>query len=180
MTEEESLTAAIVEQISILPFQRDWAMQYREESSRLWTILGDRMLGIEHFGSTAVPGLCAKPVIDILVGVRSISEADSLLESLCRNQYVTSPEFNETLADRRWLMRHAGGKRTHHLHLVVHNGEQWQRRLRFRDLLRDNQALAERYGKLKQQLETRYRADREAYTAAKSDFVSEVLGLQAS
>ncbi|AEG92276.1 hypothetical protein Rta_11900 [Ramlibacter tataouinensis TTB310] len=130
---------------------------------------------IQHIGSTAVPGLPAKPIIDILAGVRSMAEAESLAERICRSGYTTSAEFNASLHDRRWFMRWADGRRTHHLHVVVHDSQAWRERVDFRDALRSRPELASRYAALKSQLALRHATDREAYTEAKSEFVRSVL-----
>ena len=119
--------------------------------------------------------MAAKPVIDILAGVDSMATADSLVEPIVASGYVTSREFNATLLDRRWFMRHSDGKRTHHLHVVPHGGVQWQERLRFGDMLRTNAGLAQQYLELKVKLAAEHRHDREAYTDAKSRFLAAVL-----
>jgi len=175
MPTDDSLAHAIVEEVHIVAHDSRWSRQFAAERNRLLDLLPGRFTAIEHIGSTAVPRLAAKPIIDIVAGVGAMSEADSLLEPLCAHGYETSAEFNATLPDRRWLMRHAFGRRTHHLHLVVFGGEQWVRRLQFRDVLRADAALAARYEYLKQELAERYRHDRESYTHAKTAFINEVL-----
>jgi GrpB-like predicted nucleotidyltransferase (UPF0157 family) len=175
MLTDDSLTHAIVEEVHIMAHDSRWAAQFVAERNRLLDLLPGHFTAIEHIGSTAVPRLAAKPIIDILAGVRTISEAEALLEPLCAHGYETSAEFNATLPDRRWLMRHAFSRRTHHLHLVVFGGEQWVRRLQFRDVLRADAAIAARYEHLKQKLAGQYRHDREAYTHAKTAFINEVL-----
>lgn len=172
---DDSLTRAVVEKVRIVAHDLQWAAQFVAERARLLDVLPRRFAAIEHIGSTAVSRLAAKPIIDILGGVGSMSEADALLEPLCALGYETSAEFNATLPARRWLMRHAFGRRTHHLHLVVFGEEQWVQRLQFRDVLRANGALASRYGQLKQELAGQYRHDREAYTQAKTAFIDEAL-----
>ncbi len=171
----DSLTSAIAEEVSLVAHDSHWMIQYAAERDRLLGLLPGRFTAIEHIGSTAVARLAAKPIIDILAGVSDISEADALLAPLCSNGYVTSAEFNATLPDRRWLMLHACGRRTHHLHLVVFGGEQWVWHLRFRDILRTDAAIAARYASLKQKLAEQYRHDREAYSKAKAAFINEVL-----
>lgn len=151
-----------------------WPKLFGAEKARLLSELGSHFIAIEHFGSTAVPGLSAKPVIDMLGGVGSMARADALLEPLCQVGWETSAEFNATLPDRRFLRRRAGEIRTHHLHLVVYGGEQWQRRLKFRDCLRASPDLAQQYEKLKYELAAKHWNDREAYTAAKTEFISSV------
>lgn len=158
------------------PHDTRWAGRFVEERDRLLDLLPGHFNAIEHIGSTAVPGLAAKPVIDILAGVGTIDAADALLDALCSNGYDTSVGYNATLPDRRWLMRQASGRRTHHLHLVVFGGETWVGWLQFRDLLRADPALAARYQQLKLELAGQHRHDREAYTRAKSAFIGEALG----
>lgn len=152
-----------------------WPEWFRAEKAQLLAALGSRFVAIEHFGSTAIPGLDAKPVIDMLGGVKSMAEADALLEPLCRLGWDTSPEFNATLSDQRFLLRWPKGIRTHHLHLGVYGGEYWQRQLKFRDCLRADLDLAQQYQNLKYELAIQYRNDREAYTRAKTDFIASAL-----
>ncbi len=106
-----------------------------------------------------------------MAGVESLEGVDVLIDRLCANGYTTSREFNATLSDRKWLMRWRDGRRTHHLHVVVHGGAAWLDRLAFRDALRHDPALADRYAKLKIELAAMHSSDREAYTEAKADFV---------
>ena len=166
------------DEIHISPANPHWPARFAEEKARLLAAHGGRFVAVEHFGSTAVPGLPAKPVIDMLGGVRSMAEADALLPLLCADGWDTSPEFNATLTDRRFLLRWPGGVRTHHLHLVVHGGETWTRRLQFRDTLRARPDLAREYAALKHDLAARFAGDREAYTAAKGGFVARVLAVE--
>ncbi|MCC5811878.1 MAG: GrpB family protein [Ectothiorhodospiraceae bacterium] len=176
MDEEESLGRAIREEVAIFPYDRGWPYLFEEERDRLLCLFPGYFLAIEHVGSTAVPGLSAKPVIDMLAGVESISRADELMEPLCQARYATSMEFNASLVERRWLMRWSKGRRTHHLHLVVHGSEEWERRLAFRDMLRADAELANRYAQNKLAWAAEFRSDREAYTAAKGHFIQEALG----
>jgi GrpB-like predicted nucleotidyltransferase (UPF0157 family) len=119
----------------------------------------------------------AKPIIDILAGVESMAVADALFSPILAYGYPTSQAFNAMLPDRRWFMRSANGRRTHHLHLVVLGSESWNVHLRFRNVLRSDAALAQRYAKLKLRLAAEFRRDREAYTNAKSEFVTSVVGV---
>ena len=161
--------------ISLAPANPVWPRLFEEEKAGLSEAFPTRFKGLEHIGSTAVPGLDAKPIIDMLGGVTSLAEADALLEPLCALGWDTSPAFNATLSDRRFLLRWPEGVRTHHLHLVVYGSETWHERLKFRDCLRAHPGVAKRYLTLKLELEERYHNDREAYTDAKTAFVKEVL-----
>ncbi len=170
-----SLAAAINEDVALRPSDPAWAATFERERDRLHALLPGTFVQIEHIGSTAVPGLAAKPVIDILAGVRTLEDVDDLVDRLCEHGYTASKEFNATLTDRRWLMRWKNGHRTHHLHIVVQDGGPWKDRLAFRDALRRDPALARRYAVLKTELAARHQRDREAYTHAKADFVRAVV-----
>lgn len=172
-----SLDRAIREEVGLAPYAEAWPAMFITERDRLAQLFPQQMLDIEHFGSTAIPGMPAKPIIDILAGVESMAVADTLFGPILASGYTTSREFNAMLPDRRWFMRFADGKRTHHLHVVVLGGGQWEERLRFRDILRSHAGLAQQYAKLKSELASRHRNDREAYTNAKSEFVSSVVAV---
>lgn len=175
MNEEESLNRAINEQVAIFSYDKAWPLLFEQERDRLLHLFPGDFLAIEHIGSTAVPGLSAKPIIDILAGVEAIPRADALMEPLCQAKYTTSMEFNASLVGRRWLMRWANGHRTHHLHFVVYGSKEWQQRLAFRDRLRANAEIALQYEQHKRKWGAEFRSDREAYTAAKGNFIQETL-----
>ena len=175
LTDEQSLAAAIHEEVQLCPHDPAWLQAFDLECARLHALFPETFVAIEHIGSTAIPGLVAKPIIDLLAGVASLDGADALMARLCDNGYTTSAEFNASLTDRKWLMRWRDGHRTHHLHIVVHGDGPWRDRLAFRDALRREPALASRYATLKTQLATRHRSDREAYTDAKAQFVAGVV-----
>jgi GrpB-like predicted nucleotidyltransferase (UPF0157 family) len=175
MTEEESLQQAIREQVRIFSYDPKWPEKYEVERGRLVALFPEAFLAIEHVGSTAVPGMAAKPIVDMIGGVGSMEEADALLPALCQNGYSTSAEFNATLTDQRWLMRHANGHRTHHLHLIIHEAIEWRRKITFRNALRANPDVARRYQELKANLAKAMGSDREAYTSAKAEFVEEIV-----
>jgi GrpB-like predicted nucleotidyltransferase (UPF0157 family) len=144
LTDAESLQQAIDEDVALVAPDPLWPALFAAERERLVALFPAQWLAIEHFGSTAIPGMPAKPVIDLLAGVASMAAADALTAPLHRSGYTSSAQFNATLADRRWFMRWAAGRRTHHLHVVVHGSDAWQRRLDFRDALRADAALARR------------------------------------
>jgi GrpB-like predicted nucleotidyltransferase (UPF0157 family) len=122
--------------ITLEPPNPAWVQRFEEEKTRLLVASPASFRGLEHFGSTVVPGLVAKPIIDILGGAGSMGAADALLDLLDALGWDTSPEFNATLPNRRFLLRWLGGVRTHHLHLVIYGSEAWHKPLRFRDCLR--------------------------------------------
>jgi len=165
---------AIHEEVNLVPYDPAWQTRFALERQRLVASL-PQLLAVEHFGSTAIPGMPSKPTIDILAGVESMAVADSLFEAILGFGYTTSRSFNAMLPDRRWFMRSADGRRTHHLHLMVFGTEGWKHRIFFRDALRSNAELAHRYAILKSDLAAKFKQDREAYTNAKSEFVASVV-----
>lgn len=171
MTDAELERQAINESVRITAYKEEWPAQFRSERDRLVTIAPE-FIAIEHIGSTSVPGLAAKPIIDIMAAVTSMAPLDQLVERLCGNGYITSAEFNRSLGERRWLMRHAGGHRTHHLHIVLSTSRHWVECLRFRDALRQSSELATRYANLKQQLALQFGSDRDGYNDAKATFIA--------
>jgi len=126
-------------------------------------------MGLEHFGSTAVPNLSAKPIIDILIAVRSLADAQaSFVEALRNLDYVYWADNPKK--DRMFFakgMPPFGSRRSHHVHVTEPHGEMWKR-LAFRDYLRAHPEEAGTYERFKRRLAMEYQEDREAYTAAKS------------
>jgi len=176
VTDEESLLQAINEDVVLHPYDPAWPHSFAKERNRLMGMFPEQLIDVQHVGSTSVPGLSAKPIVDILAAVTTIAVAEALVAPLCRSGYTTSAEFNATLTDSRWFMRWASGHRTHHLLVVSHGGSEWRQRLLFRDALRSDDQLALRYSQLKSELAVKYVDDREGYTNAKREFVLAACG----
>jgi|SRR6185437_11137720 len=172
--DRSSSNRAISETVTLVPYDPAWPAMFSLEQARLAELFPGQLI-LEHIGSTAVPGMPAKPIVDCMAAVASMEIADRLVEQLCENGYTTSAGFNQSLGDRRWLMRHAAGRRTHHLHLVLRGSSYLADSIRFRDALRADAQLARKYAELKEDLARKFAADREAYGAAKSAFVIAVL-----
>ncbi len=165
---------AIEQPVELADHDPGWVAMFEAERRRLEAALPGFFVDIEHIGSTAVDGFRAKPLIDILAGVRSMDDAFALNDMLDRIGYATSPGLNATLKTRQWFMRQSKGVRTHHLHVVVHGEPDWTKRIHFRDRLRAEPALRARYLALKEELAARFAEDREAYTEGKSAFINAV------
>ena len=127
---------------------------------------------IEHVGSTAVPGLAAKPVIDIMAAVESLEASRPAISAAADAGYLYWPYKAHVM---HWFCKPSDTHRTHHLHIIPHGSSLWRARLGFRDALRADSALAAEYARLKLRLAKQYRYDREAYTDAKTGFVQRVL-----
>ncbi len=160
--------------VRIVDYDPAWPAAFEDERGRIARALaglGDGIVAIEHAGSTAVPGLAAKPIIDILVGVRDLSVGE---ESVRPMEALGYEYRGEAGVPGRFYFR-KGNPRTHHVHMVVHGGEFWESHIAFRDLLRTRGDLVEEYGALKRKLAERYGNDRVAYTDAKTPFIQAAL-----
>jgi GrpB-like predicted nucleotidyltransferase (UPF0157 family) len=174
-----------MDDVHITPYDPAWPAMFALEAERLRAVLdATQLIGIEHFGSTAIPGLAAKPIIDILIAVRSLVHAKAtMVRPLVALGYLYWPDNPKP--DRMFFVKGMpphGERRTHHVHISEPTGEMWQRRLAFRDHLRADPDEARRYEALKHDLAARYPDDRERYTEAKTGYVEGVyrkIGLSA-
>jgi GrpB-like predicted nucleotidyltransferase (UPF0157 family) len=169
----ERQAKVIDEPVLVVPYDPVWPGQFDAEKALLERAIGRLVTGgVHHVGSTAVPGLAAKPVIDILVGVKDLSASRACFGALAELDYQYAPyRANEM----HWFCKPSPAYRTHHLHLVPTGSSRYREELAFRDLLLARPDLAMRYQALKQQLAVEYRNDREAYTEAKQTFIAEAL-----
>src|SRR5690606_35461109 len=127
---------------------------------------------LDHIGSTAVPGLLAKPIIDIMAPVRDLPSSIEARLAVGPLGYQYFPYRSDVM---HWFCKPSADRRTHHLHLVPVTSTLWKARLLFRDYLRRTPAAASEYARLKIELAERHRLDREAYTEAKSSFIEAVV-----
>lgn len=165
----------VADDVRLVDYDPAWPRKFEEFAGWLRTTLGpETAMRVEHFGSTAIPGMPAKPIIDVLVEVPSFEVAKS--RALPR---LLGPEWEYWwYGDKITLVRRCRpfGERTHHVHLAPRGHAAWDE-LGFRDYLRRNPAEADRYAQLKRRLATDHCADREAYTQGKSEFVRRISGL---
>lgn len=156
-------------------YDPEWPALFESEKERILEAIGPRVLAIEHVGSTAVPEMTAKPIIDVMVGTRNVAAtADACTAPLQNIGYASVPL--PAILDRRFFRRGAWLLECmYHLHMVELGGETWHRYTLFRDVLRAYPDVARTYQELKQQLAVEYRFDRSAYTAAKNWFVEGVI-----
>lgn len=158
-----------------MPYDDAWPVRFREEHALLAQLVAPYLPGpIEHIGSTAIPGLVAKPIIDIMVGVSTLAESLPLIPLLGELGYAYLPYKADVM---HWFCKPSLAVRTYHLHAVPVGSPLWRDRLAFRDYLRDHPNVAAEYAALKRELAERHRLDREAYTDAKGPFVERVLEL---
>jgi GrpB-like predicted nucleotidyltransferase (UPF0157 family) len=163
------MTEPIDEPIRIVAYDPTWPTRFEEERVALEAAIGPWATGgIHHVGSTAVPGLDAKPIVDILVGVGDLEESKACFEPLARLDYLHAPYLSDVM---HWFCKPNPARRTHHLHLVPIGSERFRAELAFRDRLRADPEAAEEYSSLKHCLAGRFGNDREAYTDAKAGFI---------
>jgi GrpB-like predicted nucleotidyltransferase (UPF0157 family) len=148
-------------------YDPEWSALFVMEVSRIARTCDGLDLDVEHVGSTAVPGLCAKPVVDLLVGRRPTTDVELVIQGLKSAGYVH--RGNLGLPGREFLRR--GNPSEYHVHLVEVGGEHWLQMLRFRDRLRSSPDVMEQYAALKRSLALRYPQDRESYLAGKAAFI---------
>ena len=179
---EQKIKRVLEDEIAVVPYCPAWPGLFAEERGHLLACLPNELLGrIEHFGSTAVPGLAAKPIIDMLVEVTSLEEAKPRTVPILEAQgydYFWRPTWGDAQPPfYAWFIkRDSSGSRTHHIHMVERHFEHWERLL-FRDFLRTHPATAREYGRLKYDLAREYPNDRIAYTKAKTFFIQRITKL---
>lgn len=158
--------------VNVVPYDPAWPGMFDTERTVLLSAFADLEPQVEHMGSTSVLGLAAKPKIDILVGLRDWGDLEAAVDRLSRIGYEHEPQI--TVAQHFSMKR--GHPTTHRIHLVEHHGEQWDDNLSFRDALRADPDLRDRYSQLKQELALQHRDDHHAYAAGKASFIEGVIG----
>ena len=174
---EQRIKEAVAEKIAMVPYDPVWLDRFRRESEFLQSRFPFPLIRrVEHFGSTAVPGLMAKPIVDMLVEISSAEDASReivpVLEDLGYD-YFWRPELDKPPMYHWFIKRNAGKERTHHIHMVEADSRLWDR-LFFRDYLRQFPEEAQAYGDLKELLVQVYPNDRVSYTRAKTKFIVSV------
>ncbi|SDN01467.1 GrpB family protein [Allokutzneria albata] len=166
-----------IEKAVVVPYQEHWAERASAEQARLVELLSPWLAeGVEHVGSTAVPGLAAKPIVDLMASVRDHTDRAVHAPLIEDGWHLVPPELDERPWRRLFVRPDAAGlHRIAHLHLVSPGHRRWQAQIAFRDALRADAGLAREYAELKRRLSADHGADREAYTAGKSAFVVRVL-----
>ena len=157
-----------------MDYDSRWPAIYEEEKHRIRDATGHRILAIEHIGSTVVPGLEAKPIIDMMAGVRGPDDADDCIPEL---QNISYNDITPQPGNPEWYYCLGRGLHSpgYHLHLVKFMSDHWVRHLLFRDFLCAHPDVAQQYGKLKRKLAAKHGFDRTTYTEAKTSFIESVI-----
>ncbi len=191
-----NLICIISLKIHVIAYDAQWAVLFESESRRLTKLWPDKTLSIEHIGSTAVPGLAAKPVVDILIGTDDMIELQAMVSKLTDADYRYIPEYEKYIPERRFFIRPKNnveeksinwnpdyGARDHlfHIHAAARTSPFWGRHITFRDVLRRDKALRDAYADLKYKLSENVPEDKNTYAQGKFEFIQAVgkkLGVQ--
>jgi len=161
--------------VRLVPHDDNWSTLFEKEKKLLLNKFGDRILAIEHIGSTAIPGLPAKPILDINVAIEDLNDIGDFITGLQELGYEYIPE--RRYADRQFFPKGHPENRTHHLNLVEIGSETaWKNQLFFRDYLIEHEEERKQYAELKSVLVQEFADQREEYTERKGDFIAYILG----
>ncbi|QWH17894.1 GrpB family protein [Bacillus mycoides] len=158
--------------IIIKPYQHYWHKEFSNEKNKITSLLNEEVIAIEHIGSTAVEGLAAKPVIDMMIGITNLQITENWTENLAEIGYEYVPK---EAPNWRFFRKGKWRAGTHHLHVYIYNSEEWRNNLLFRDFLINHEWAREEYRKLKEMLAATYPFDRVSYTNAKAPFIRTIL-----
>jgi GrpB-like predicted nucleotidyltransferase (UPF0157 family) len=159
--------------IVVVPYNPDWPEQFRREAAKIAAIFGPELISIHHIGSTSVPGLSAKPIIDMMPVVRDIEKVDMLNPAMIELGYV--PKGENGIPGRRYFTKGGDANRTHHVHAYASGNPEVSRHLDFRDYLIAYPEEAQHYATLKAELARQFRNDIWGYMAGKDSFIKETL-----
>ncbi|KAA0550358.1 GrpB family protein [Bacillus sp. BGMRC 2118] len=157
--------------IEVVPYQKKWKSLYAFEEKLISSILGEQVVHIHHIGSTAIPNMMAKPVIDILVEVKDIDKVDEFNCKFIEVGY--EPKGENGILHRRYFQK-GGDVRTHHVHIFKANHPEVTRHVAFRDYLIEHPAEAKEYEELKKNLALQHMFDANKYNNGKSEFIREL------
>ena len=161
--------------IEIVPYKPDWPGKFNEINGLFYSTFGDKIAGLEHIGSTSVPGLGAKPIIDVLLGVKRLKDAEDIIPAMEHLGYEYVFKYEDIMPERRYFVKYLHDRRSiHHIHSVEINNDFWVRHLLFRDYLREHPAVRDEYFELKKKLAAIDWEDKMGYTDAKTDFIREI------
>jgi GrpB-like predicted nucleotidyltransferase (UPF0157 family) len=173
---QKRIDKVVREKVDIVPYDPDWVICFNQEAKFLKDKFPQIIKRVEHFGSTAVPDLSAKPIVDMLIEVVSFEDVKKMIVpalTVLGYDYFWRPEIDKPPYYSWFIKRDKKGKRTHHLHMVKKDSNLWDR-LYFRDYLREHPETAGEYQNLKTHLASKFYNDREKYTKAKTEFIISV------
>jgi GrpB-like predicted nucleotidyltransferase (UPF0157 family) len=162
---------AMARKIKVLPHDPNWSKLFKAEANKLAAVLGQEVIAIHHIGSTAIPNISAKPIVDILVEVYDIEQIDEFNEEMMKLGYQPKGEFG--IPGRRFFIKGDDSTRTHHVHTFQTGHPRIERYLNFRDYMMAHPEEAQAYSRLKEKLAQRFPEDIKGYMAGKDRFIKE-------
>lgn len=157
--------------VKLLRYNPKWRVSALEEIDVLKKAIGSIALDIQHIGSTAIPGMSAKPIIDIDVAVKSLKLLNDLIVPLKKLGY----RYRVGELEKRLFVKGPNEKITYHLHVIELDSDLWNNDLLFRDFLRKNKKEAKQYSELKKELASKFYNDRKSYSSGKEDLIKAIL-----
>lgn len=161
--------------VVVSPYSAEWPKCFLAIREELLAVFSPIAVTVEHIGSTSIPGLAAKPVIDVLLGADSLADVESKIEALDVRGYVYVKKYEDVLPMRRYFVKAPIASFRIHLHAVEIDSRIWQEHLAFRSALHTDPALCARYQSLKLQLAHEFADDKAAYSAAKNPFIQSAI-----
>lgn len=161
--------------MKLVPYQPQWKAAFETEAELLRSLIGDAALQIEHIGSTAIPGMCSKPIIDLMVAIEDLNAAHNWITKLEQQSYEFRP--NVAPPDRLFFAKGERSNRTHHLSVTEPDSVFFREKILFRDYLSNNDEAFDEYEELKTKLAEKFADKRENYTYGKEQFVRRILSL---
>jgi GrpB-like predicted nucleotidyltransferase (UPF0157 family) len=161
--------------VILIPYSTIWPAAFHVVRAELLSIFAGAAVVVEHIGSTSVPGLSAKPVLDVMLGASSLADIEKRIAVLASAGYEYRRSYEQSIPARRYFVRAGSGAMRVHLHAVVKGHMIWQDYLHVRESLRGNLSLREEYQALKSSLAREFHGNKDAYTAAKAPFIQRVL-----
>jgi GrpB-like predicted nucleotidyltransferase (UPF0157 family) len=162
--------------VKLIPYNSNWERLFEDEKSRLQEVIGAYVLDIQHVGSTSIPGMIAKPIIDIAIAVQSFEDATVCIKPIEQLGYEYRGEFG--IPRRHYFTK--GDPRTHHIHMNEISSRDWLDQITFRNYLIQHPGVAKEYAELKVKLAQSYPTNRQLYTESKAPFINHVLQLARS
>lgn len=162
----------LMRQVKVVPYDTKWPELFQYEADLLRTLLTEEVIDIFHIGSTSIPNMHAKPIIDVLVEVKKIQQIDAYNEQLTKNGYIPKGEYG--IPGRRFFIKGTVLHRTHHIHMFQTGDQEIERHLTFRDYLKIHPVEADQYAMLKQKLAQQYPTNIEKYIKGKHDLIQEM------
>jgi len=159
--------------VIIEAYNPEWAIEFQREAKKINNIFSEKIIDIEHIGSTSVKELGAKPIIDIMGGVKDLKDVEEFIEPL--NQIGYEFVYHKEFPFRRFFRKGQWSAGTHHLHIYQYQSEHWDNNILFRDYLRNHQDVLEQYYGIKKELAQKYQFDRKQYTSAKAPFIQNII-----